>query len=103
MSFRFVLRCARCGLCQAVEGTHQPAFAFEVAYAANDIGWKGILDILHNRSVVFCSQECFDASLNKDGKSLPARIRKGPRPASSPTPQPEEVVEDAEEEGKQEG
>jgi hypothetical protein len=62
------LACWTCGKKQAIVMRQAPQFAFEVATAANDIGWIGVLDLPHSRSLVFCSNECCDKAKLKSGE-----------------------------------
>ena len=61
------LRCWACGQTVEIETAGPPQFAFELAGWAKDVGWIGVLDMEHSRSLVFCSQGCVDAAKTKRG------------------------------------
>lgn len=62
------LRCWHCGETVAVEVPEPPQFAFQVAGWANDIGWKGYLDMRYSRALVFCSEAHAEAERTKAGQ-----------------------------------
>lgn len=78
MSQTIFLKCWTCGAEQACE-IHQLQFAFELAAAARDVGWIGVIDSFNSRSLVFCSTGCLDAQTTKRG-----RIRKYPKRTQAP-------------------
>lgn len=61
------LKCWACGKTVDIETNGPPQFAYEVACWADDVGWRGVLDLEHSRSLVFCSDGCRDGSKKKDG------------------------------------
>jgi hypothetical protein len=61
------LACWVCGKTVEIEVFAPPQFAFEVAGWAKDIGWVGVLDIDHGRSLVFCSNDCCEKAKTKRG------------------------------------
>ena len=61
------LACWTCGKTAAIKVSARPQFAFEVAGWAKDIGWLGVLDMDHSRSLVFCSHECCEKAKTKRG------------------------------------
>lgn len=63
---QFNLECWSCHKRVGVEGP-LPQFAFELANAADAVGWKGFIDMNHRRSLVFCSDACADAQRTKSG------------------------------------
>lgn len=61
------LRCWSCGaLCQ-MEGP-EPTLGVELQHAAVSAGWIGVVDYGKRRVLVFCSDECHDAAITKDGQ-----------------------------------
>ena len=69
------LVCWSCKAEKQIEVAAPPMFAFEVAGWAQDVGWKGVVDIQHGRSVVFCSDECKAHQTTKAGT-----LRARPKP-----------------------
>ena len=67
MTEAIILACWSCGTKQGVEVSQKPYFAYELALIARDVGWVGVLDPAHSRSLVFCSDECLQKQLKKDG------------------------------------
>ena len=61
------LKCWHCGKTATIEVMEPPQFAFQIAGWANDIGWRGHIDMMHGRSLVFCSDEHADAERTKAG------------------------------------
>lgn len=62
---RCTLRCWACGKTVEIETNGPPQFAFEVMGWAKDVGWIGIIDLKHSRSLVFCSQPCVELAKTK--------------------------------------
>ena len=67
MSATFGLVCWSCGAERGVEASRQPGFAFEVAQAAEAVGWIGSFDMNRHRVLVFCSPVCRSAAITKSG------------------------------------
>jgi len=67
MGYQCNLKCWSCGKTQPIEVDVPPRFAFEVVGMANDIGWHGVIDMEHHRSLVFCSEVCVEMAKKKDG------------------------------------
>jgi len=61
------LKCFTCGKLAHIETECPPQFAFEVANWAKDIGWVGVIDMYHSRSLVFCSESCCEKAKTKKG------------------------------------
>lgn len=61
------LRCWHCGKTTVIDVQEPPQFAFQIAGWADDIGWRGHIDMHHGRSLVFCSNEHADAERTKAG------------------------------------
>lgn len=61
------LVCWSCGKEQSGTVNRLPQFAFELAYMALSLGWVGVMDLHHSRSLVFCSTSCRDAQRTKRG------------------------------------
>lgn len=62
------LVCWSCGKSTPIWISAAPTFAFEVASWAKNVGWVGVIDTEHSRSLVFCSTDCSDAQRRKDGR-----------------------------------
>jgi len=61
------LKCFSCGKEQVIEHQASFQFGFEIAKTAQDIGWVGVIDHVHQRSVVFCSDDCLHEQRTKNG------------------------------------
>ena len=53
MSVIITLVCWQCGVKKDITVDGPPQFAFELAAAADAVGWKGVIDLEHSRSMVF--------------------------------------------------
>lgn len=71
------LVCWSCKAERHIEVAGPPMFAFDVAGWAQDVGWKGVMDLKHGRSVVFCGDECLAYQTTKNG-TLRARAKPMP-------------------------
>jgi len=61
------LECWHCRATATIEIANPPQFAFQIAGWANDIGWRGCIDVYHRRALVFCCDEHADAEMTKGG------------------------------------
>jgi len=63
------LKCfnGKCDKAISLEINRLPQFSFELVEIAQRVGWVGVFDFPHSRSLVFCSKECDDATQLKNG------------------------------------
>lgn len=62
---KYHLICFTCRKGKAIQLEHFPALPSCVAIEANKHGWIGVIDMIHTRSLVFCSVACqFEAMDN---------------------------------------
>ena len=61
------LRCWTCGKSIDIVTSDSPKFAFDLVQWALDIGWVGVFDMAHRRSLVFCSDGCCENAKTKRG------------------------------------
>jgi hypothetical protein len=66
MDSEFTIVCWTCGGKRGVIGQH-PQFAFELAFIADMVGWVGVIDAPHHRSLVFCNKACLERAKTRKG------------------------------------
>jgi hypothetical protein len=55
-----------CGKTQGVNGPH-PTLGLDISEATQAVSWKSIFDMDRGRVLVFCSDECVQKAMKKDG------------------------------------
>ncbi len=61
------LKCFNCGKEKTVYVSRSLSFAFELVDITNQSGMLGEFDFNRNRALVFCDEDCCNASLTKKG------------------------------------
>lgn len=65
--YELTLKCFHCGKEKTIEVQNPPVFAIQLASWADQAGMMGVIDHAHDRSVVFCNEDCYKAELTKNG------------------------------------
>jgi hypothetical protein len=64
---KITLVCFNCGKKKDILINRPPMFSFELANIADEAGLKGVIDMHHNRALVFCNDECANNQKTKKG------------------------------------
>lgn len=64
---KITLKCFHCGVEKEVYFEGNLTWAFQLAQLANEAGMLGVVDNVHQRSVVFCNENCLESEKTKKG------------------------------------
>ncbi len=64
---QFVLSCWTCRKRQDIQGERKTQWSGDLLAAVEAAGWKSLIDSIHGRMLVFCSEECAKKAMTKHG------------------------------------